>query len=70
VKLVEINMHNIYDLIYLLLKLVLILSVATASVEGVFSTMNFVKNKIKNRMNDDLLDDCLVIFIERDIFLM
>jgi hypothetical protein len=70
VKLVEINMHNIYDLIYLLLKLVLILSVATASVEGVFSTMNFVKNKIKNRMNDGLLDDCLVIFIERGIFLM
>jgi hypothetical protein len=70
VKLVEINMHNIYDLMYLLLKLVLILSVATASVEGVFSTMNFVKNKIKNRMNDGLLDDCLVIFIERDIFLM
>jgi hypothetical protein len=70
VKLVEINMHNIYDLIYLLLKLVLILSVATASVEGVFSTMNFVKNKIKNRMNDGLLDDCLVIFIEQGIFLM
>jgi hypothetical protein len=34
-----------------------------------FSSMNFVKNRLRNRMNDDLLDDCLVIFIERDVFL-
>lgn len=33
VKLVESNRHNIYDLVYLFLKLVLILSVATTSVE-------------------------------------
>jgi hypothetical protein len=31
VKLVETNRHNIYDLVYLLLKLVLILPVATTS---------------------------------------
>jgi hypothetical protein len=52
VKLVEINGHNIYDLVYLLLKLVLILPVATTSVDRAFSTMNFVKNKLRNRMND------------------
>jgi hypothetical protein len=70
VKLVQTNRHNVYDLIYLLFKLVLILPVATASVERAFSTMNFVKNRLRNRMNDDLLDDCLVTFIERDVFLM
>jgi hypothetical protein len=51
VKLVETNRHNIYHLVYLLLKLVLILPVATARVERTFSMMNFVKNKLRNRMN-------------------
>jgi hypothetical protein len=64
VKLVQINRYNVYDLIYLLLKLVLILPVTIASVERAFSTMNFVKNRLRNRMNDGLLDDCLVTFIE------
>jgi hypothetical protein len=69
VKLVQTNRHNVYDLVYLLLKLILILPVATISVERAFSTMNFVKNRLRNRMNDGLLDDCLVTFIERDDFL-
>jgi hypothetical protein len=68
VKLVQINRHNIYDLVYLLLKLVLILPVVTASVERAFSMMIFVKNRLRNRMNDGLLDDYLITFIERDIF--
>jgi hypothetical protein len=67
VKLVQTNRHNVYDLVYLLLKLVLILPVVTTSVERVFSTMNFVK--LRNRMSDSLLDDCLLIFIEWDIFM-
>jgi hypothetical protein len=70
VKLVETNKHNVYDLVYLLLKLVLILPVALESVERAFSMMDFVKNRLRNRMNDGLLDDCLVTFIERDIFLI
>jgi hypothetical protein len=45
VKLVETNRHNVYDLVYLLLKSVLILPMATTSVERAFSTMNFVKNR-------------------------
>jgi hypothetical protein len=43
--------------------------VATTSVERAFSVINFVKNKLRNRMSDDLLDDCLVTFIERDVLL-
>jgi hypothetical protein len=42
--------------------------VATASVERVFSAMNLVKNKLRNKMGDSLLDDCLITFIERDTF--
>ena len=38
------------------------------SVERVFSTMVLVKTKLRNKMRDSPLDDCLIIFIERDIF--
>jgi hypothetical protein len=30
--------------------------------------MNLVKNRLRNKMGDCLLDDCLVTFIERDTF--
>jgi len=56
------------DMVYELLKLVLLLSVATINVERVFSVMVFVKTKLENKMRDSLLNDCLVTFIERDIF--
>jgi hypothetical protein len=39
--------------------------------KGYFSAMAFVKIKLRNKMRDSrdsLLDDCLVTFIERDIF--
>jgi hypothetical protein len=69
VKFVETNRHNVYNLVYLLLKLVLILPVTTTSVERAFSMMDFVKNRLRNMMNDGLLDGCLVTFIEWDVFL-
>ena len=68
VKLVETKRDKVYDMVYLLLKLVLILPVATASVERVLSVMNYVKTKLRNKMGDSPLDDCLVTNIERDIF--
>jgi hypothetical protein len=57
-----------YYVVYKLLKLVLILPVATASVERVFSMMNFVKNNQRNKMGDENLNNCLVIFVEREFF--
>ena len=33
-----------------------------------FFTMNFVKNKQRNKMGDEYLNNCLVIFIEREFF--
>ena len=68
VKLVQTKRHKVYDMVYELLKLVLLLPVATASVERVFSALVLVKTKTRNKMGDSLLDDCLVTFIERDIF--
>jgi hypothetical protein len=46
--------------------LVLIFPVATASVERVFSAMNYVKTKLRNKMGDQYLNDCLVTFIEHE----
>ena len=68
VKLVETKRDKVYHWVYLLIKLVLLLPVATASVERIFSAMTFIKNKLRNNMGDSL-DDYLVTFIERDIFL-
>jgi len=55
-------------MIYELLKLVLLLPVATISVERVFSAIVLVKTKLKNKMGDSVLEDCLVTFIEREFF--
>ncbi|XP_066311304.1 uncharacterized protein [Miscanthus floridulus] len=68
VKLVDTNRHKVYDMVYSLLKLVLLLPVATASVERVFSALVIVKTKSRNKLGDIVLDDCLQTFIERDIF--
>uniref|UniRef100_A0A453M3D6 HAT C-terminal dimerisation domain-containing protein n=1 Tax=Aegilops tauschii subsp. strangulata TaxID=200361 RepID=A0A453M3D6_AEGTS len=56
--LVETNKHEQYHVVYKLLKLVLILPVATASVERVFSSMSYVNNKLRNKMGDEYLNDC------------
>ena len=69
VLLVETNKNMTYNLVYKLLKLVLTLPVATASVERVFSSMTFVKNKLRNKMGNQMLNDCLVTFVEKEFFL-
>jgi hypothetical protein len=58
-----------YDIVYKLLKLVLVLPVATAGVERVFSIMNLIKNKRRSKMGQNYLNGCLVTFIEREFFL-
>ncbi|CAN1821361.1 Zinc finger MYM-type protein 1 [Linum perenne] len=66
-KMVKTKKHLVYPLVYLLLKMALILPVATASVERAFSAMTYVKNKLRNRMGDEFLCDCLISFIEKDV---
>ena len=47
----------------------LTLPVTTASMERSFSAMKYIKNKLRNRMGDQWLNDCLVSYIERDVFI-
>jgi hypothetical protein len=48
--LVRIKIFLIRSIVYQFLKLVLVFPVATASVEKGFSSMNYVKNKLRNEM--------------------
>ena len=48
--------------------LALILLVATATVERAFLAMNIIKNRLHNQIGDQLMNDCLVTYIEKDIF--
>ena len=67
-KLVETKKNIIYPFAYLFIKLTLILPVAIASVERVFSIMNIIKISLRNRIRNEWMNDCLVTYIERDIF--
>jgi hypothetical protein len=67
-KMVETKKNLIFSLIYILIKLSLLLLVATAIVKRVFSVMHIVKGKLRNRMRDKWMNNSLVIYIEKDIF--
>ena len=67
-KMVETRMHQVFNYVYLLITLSLVLPVATASVERAFSVMNIVKGPLRNKMGDQWLSDSLLVYIERDIF--
>jgi hypothetical protein len=43
--------------------------VATATAERTLSAMNIIKNRMRNRMGDDWLNNCLVTYIEKDVFI-
>ncbi|XP_050289230.1 uncharacterized protein LOC126727556 [Quercus robur] len=66
-KLVSTRKHETYPLVYLLVKLALTLPVATATVERSFSAMKYVKNELRNRMGDQWMNDCLIVYIEKDV---
>ncbi|GFP94588.1 mediator of RNA polymerase ii transcription subunit 25 [Phtheirospermum japonicum] len=71
-KMVATRKHIVFPLVYLLVKLSLILPVASATVERAFSGMRIIESSLRDRMRDDndgLLNDYLVTYIdERDIF--
>ena len=67
-KMVEMKKNVSYPLIYSLVTLALILLVTTATVERAFSTMNIIKNRLCNQIGDQWMNDCLVTYIEKDIF--
>nr|XP_018624631.1 uncharacterized protein LOC104091150 [Nicotiana tomentosiformis] len=45
-----------------------ILHVATATVERAFSSMKYIKNDLRSRIGDEFLNDCLVCYIEDEVF--
>ena len=51
-RMVKTRKHESYPMVYGLLKLVLVLSVATATVERCFSAIKIVKTKLRNRIGD------------------
>jgi hypothetical protein len=65
---VEMKKDITYPLVYSLVTLSLILPVAIATVERAFSIMNIVKNRLRNIMEYQWMNDCLVTYIEKDIF--
>ena len=67
-KMVEMKNNVSYPLVYSLVTLALILLVATSTVERVFSAMNIIKNRLRNKIGDQWMNDCLVTYIEKDIF--
>ncbi|XP_071704466.1 uncharacterized protein [Rutidosis leptorrhynchoides] len=58
--------HISFRYVYRLLKLALVLLFATATIERCFTTMKLVKSYLRNRMNDEYLNGCLLGAIERE----
>ena len=65
---VELKKDVLCPLFYSLVALALILPIATATIERIFSTMNIINNLLHNRMGDQWINDCLVTYIDKDIF--
>ena len=54
-----------FSLVYRLLKLILVLPVATASIERCFSAMKIVKTILRNRIGDEFMSHCIICFVEQ-----
>jgi len=67
-KMVKTKKNLIFLLAYMLIRLSLLLPVAIATVERVFSVMHITKSRLRNRMGDKWMNDSLVVYIEKDIF--
>ena len=67
-KIVETKRDKVYSLVYFLIKLALTLPVSTATVERSFSAMKIVKNRMRNKMGDQWMNDNLVVYIEKEVF--
>jgi len=65
---VKTDRHTYFPLVYRLIELVLILPVATATVERAFSAMNIIKTDRRNKMNDDWMNNSMICYIELDLF--
>ncbi|XP_076922653.1 uncharacterized protein LOC143584501 [Bidens hawaiensis] len=67
-KMVEMKYHITYELVYRLVELALVFPVATATVERSFSAMKYIKNNLRNKMDDNFLTDSLLCYVEKDVY--
>jgi len=65
---VKTEMNTSYPLVYRLIELTLILPVATATVERIFSAMSIVKTDLRNKIGDEWLNDLMICYTEKEIF--
>lgn len=62
-KMVEIRYYGAFSLLYCVIKLILVLPVATATVEWAFLAMKIIMTNLRNTLNNSLM-----CFIERHVF--
>ncbi|KAL9665229.1 hypothetical protein QQ045_020642 [Rhodiola kirilowii] len=67
-KMAKVGYHIAFPLVYRIIELVLVLPIATSTVERAFFAMKIVKTDLRNKIGDDFLTDCLVCYIEKDVF--
>ncbi|KAH7650940.1 hypothetical protein IHE45_20G024200 [Dioscorea alata] len=67
-KIVDTGKCAIFPLVYRLIELALVLSVATASVERAFLAKNVVKTEWHNKMGDKGMNDSIIVYIEKEVF--
>ncbi|XP_019183943.1 PREDICTED: zinc finger MYM-type protein 1-like [Ipomoea nil] len=58
---------DIYPLVFRIVTLILTLPVSTATTERSFSAMKIVKTTLRNKMDDQFFNDCLLVYIEKQI---
>ncbi|XP_074359664.1 uncharacterized protein LOC141699711 [Apium graveolens] len=68
-KMAELDFHRAFHLVYRLMELALVLPVATTSVDRTFLAMKIIKTDLRNKIDDDFLNDCMVCYIKKEIFL-
>ncbi|GJY49216.1 zinc finger MYM-type protein 1-like protein [Tanacetum coccineum] len=66
IMMVKKRKHISYPLVYRLLKLALVLPIATASVERCFSAMKIIKSDLRNRIGQGFLNSCVICGVERE----
>ena len=62
---VKTRKSEIYPLVYRVVTLILTLPVSTSTTERSFSAMNIVKTTLRNKMKDNFLSDCILVYIEK-----
>jgi len=67
-KMVQIEKHLIFSLVYKFIELALILLASTTSVERAFSTMKIIKSKLHNKIDDVWFNDLKICYTEHEIF--